>query len=168
MLDIKDLEKFLSLPPAFNAGLILEIEYALEEYDVCVGYIVKALNEYGENAYKDSAAYDEIKTKLDDKIFPPNYKIYPVLEKMRKENCKERELPRVGEIWRHFNGDKVVIEDVAKGIKDANESYVLFFVQERNKHYCVDIKTFMDKVDRSEYSADKFPQEYSFEKLQEG
>ena len=87
MLDIKDLEKFLSLPPAFNAGLILEIQYALEEYDACVGYIVKALDEYGKNAYKDSAAYDEIKTKLDDKFFLPNYKIYPVLKKMRKENC---------------------------------------------------------------------------------
>ena len=95
MLDIKDLEKFLSLPPAFNAGLIRAIEYELEQYDTCVGCIVKALDEYGENAYKDSAAYNAVDRKITtgEITTPTNYyKTYAVLKKLREENCRRDEV----------------------------------------------------------------------------
>ena len=93
MLDLKELNKFASLPPVFNRDFIPIIENIIDEYDACRSYVRKKIDNYGNDAFKKPDVYQQViwDIKWDWEKAPKSIenKLVAVAELMKKENCNE-------------------------------------------------------------------------------
>lgn len=87
MIDLDDLKIFAKLPHIFTAKLYREIQDAITEYDGYKTYIVRALEYYGEDAYKNPDAYTEVEYDVLNLKLPlsAERRLLAVIEQMRKE-----------------------------------------------------------------------------------
>lgn len=87
MIDIDDLKTFAQLPHIFSAKLYRDIQDAISEYDGYKAYIVRVLEFYGEDAYKNPDAYREVEYDVLNLKLPVSAerRILAVIEQMRKE-----------------------------------------------------------------------------------
>lgn len=92
MLNSQDLNEYLKLPPEFRADIDPLIETVLDDYFECRSYVRCSLEYYGEDAFKDTHAYKEVKYDILNDELPHNFelKLLATLELMRKENCYEK------------------------------------------------------------------------------
>ena len=73
-----------------------------------------------------------------------------------------RPMPGKGQKWKHFKGNIVTIECVARNTEDLSESFVIY--THEGKTWARPMRMFMSKVDRKKYpDAD---QEYRFEMME--
>lgn len=92
MLELKDLKKFIDLPPEFNRNIIRDIEIAFDEYVNCRAYIRCRLDSFGEDAFKNPSWYLQVSYDILNEKLPPTFtqKLLVTLEQMKKENCYEK------------------------------------------------------------------------------
>ena len=91
MLDFKDLNDYLNLPTEFKAEIDPLIESALDDFFECRSYVRCALEYYGDNAFKNPRAYQDVEYDILNMELPRNFvaKLLAVVRLMKKENCNE-------------------------------------------------------------------------------
>lgn len=91
MIDIDDLKEFTKLPHIFNARLYSDILQAINEYDSFKTYVIRRLEYYGENAYKNPDAYREVEYDILNEKLPASTekRLLAVIEKLKKEYASE-------------------------------------------------------------------------------
>ena len=109
-----------------------------------------------------SEDFDEDKN-LADKNCDLAHLEYHFVER-RYESDGERELPKAGEIWKHFKGKSVTIIAVAKFSEDATKRLVVYDCP--NGVYARPLDMFMSKVDKFKYP--NAEQIYRFERVNYG
>lgn len=83
----KDLEKLLKLPDIFKRYPLCTVEVALDEYDACVAYIVRKLQNFGDDGYRNPTAYNDIADDILYENFPKPFadKLLAVIKTMKDE-----------------------------------------------------------------------------------
>ena len=91
MIDVDDLKEFAKLPHIFNARLYSDIRQAINEYDSFKAYVIRRLEYYGEDAYKNPDAYREVEYDILNEKLPTSTEIrlLEVLKKLKKEYVSE-------------------------------------------------------------------------------
>lgn len=76
----------------------------------------------------------------------------------------EREMPKAGEVWRHFKGNRYLIITAARHT-ETREMYVVYkALYGTHEIYLRPLDMFMSEVDREKYPDVK--QKYRFEKIE--
>ena len=81
---------------------------------------------------------------------------------MNKRKYGGRELPKLGEVWRHFKGEKYFIITIAEHT-ETQEKFVIYCKAVEYKSLARPLDMFMSEVDHEKYPNVK--QKYRFEKV---
>lgn len=91
-IEMDVLAKFAKLPPIFSARLYFDIKQAVHEYDSFKSYIVRHLEYYGEDAYKNPDAYREVMYDVMNDKLPQSTeeRLLAVIAKLKEEWANEQ------------------------------------------------------------------------------
>ena len=80
----------MKLPTIFNSSVLKEFDEILDEYTYVKRYIVRKLEYFGEDGFKNPTAYEEVETDIRWLKLPEIYeeKILAVLNEMRQQYCR--------------------------------------------------------------------------------
>lgn len=90
MIDFEDLKEFAKMPHIFNAKIYSEIKQAISEYDGFKAYVVRHLEYYGEDAFKNPDAYTEVEYDILNEKLPASTesRLLAVVKKLKEEYSK--------------------------------------------------------------------------------